>query len=217
MTDEKKKDFPKPSAEDQEQIELLKERARKMGLKFHHRIGLKKLKVLVEEGLNPTKPTPTPTVEPKEVVEPVVTATAEVTEDIPSIVRITTTGRKIYGKDTHIKERPAEKKARLRKEANALVRVRVTCMNPNKKDWEGEIYTVSNTVVGTIRKYVPFNAENGWHVPQFILTAMREKKCQIFKTVKGPRGNKIRKGSIISELNIEVMPPLTVKEIDDLR
>ena len=105
---------------------------------------------------------------------------------------------------------------KLRKEANKLIRVRVACMNPNKKEWEGEVFTVSNSVVGTIRKFVPFNAEEGWYVPAMILTMMRERKCQIFQTVKGPRGNKTRKGKLIPEFSIETLENLTPKELKAL-
>lgn len=104
----------------------------------------------------------------------------------------------------------------LRKEAGRLIRIRVACMNPNKKEWEGEIYTVSNSVVGTFKKYVPFNIDAGWHVPNIIFQHMQERECQIFYTVKGPRGNKIRKGKLIKELAIEVLPPLTSQERKDL-
>ena len=102
------------------------------------------------------------------------------------------------------------------KEATRLVRVRLTCMDPAKKDWEGEIFTVSNSIVPTIKKYIPFNAEDGWHIPQMMLNMLREKKCTVFKTVKGPRGEKIRKSSDISTFAIEELPPLTRDELKDL-
>lgn len=100
--------------------------------------------------------------------------------------------------------------------ANALVRVRVACMNPAKKDWAGEMFTVSNSVVGTLKKYVPFNNEEGWHVPELILGVMRERQCQIFVTDVGKDGAKLRKAKLIKEFNIEVMTPLTLKELEEL-
>jgi len=103
-----------------------------------------------------------------------------------------------------------------RQEAARLVRIRVACMNPAKKDWEGEIYTVSNSVVGTFKKYVPFNVDEGWHVPNIIYQHLLERECQIFYTTKGPRGNKIRKGKLIKELAIEVLDPLTHVELKEL-
>jgi hypothetical protein len=112
------------------------------------------------------------------------------------------------------KETPGQKRQRLQKEAAKLVRLRVTNMNPNKKEWEGEIFTVSNSVVGTFKKYVPFGVE--WHVPHIIYEAIVARQCQVFTTVNGPRGNKMRKGKMIKEFSIEVLPPLTEAEIKDL-
>ncbi len=107
-------------------------------------------------------------------------------------------------------------KGELKKEASKLVRIRVTCMNPNKKEWEGEIFTVSNAVVGTFKKYVPFNTEEGYHVPHIIYEQLKERKCQIFQTVRDSRGNKSRKGKLINEFSIEVLPPLTPAELQEL-
>lgn len=107
-------------------------------------------------------------------------------------------------------------KARLRKEAQELVRVNVTCMNPAKREWEGEIFTASNSMVGTIKKYVPFNTEEGWHVPKIILNMIKDRKCQIFTTVRDSRGNTSRKGKQINEFAIEVLPNLTPDELKAL-
>lgn len=107
-------------------------------------------------------------------------------------------------------------RAELQRKASELVRIRVTCMNPAKKEWEGEIFTVGNSVVGTFKKYVPFNADEGWHVPRIIYEQIKARECQIFVTVKGPRGNTTRKGKLIKEFAIEVLDPLTEEELRDL-
>lgn len=105
---------------------------------------------------------------------------------------------------------------RLRSEASKLVRIRVTCMNPNKKDWEGEIFTVSNSVVGTFKRYVPFNAEEGWHVEQIILNQLKQRECQIFVKKRERNGLQSSEGKLIKEFAIEVLPPLTEKELKEL-
>lgn len=67
-----------------------------------------------------------------------------------------------------------ERKAALRKsqrlEMLKLVRIRVVCHNPTKSDLQGEIFTVSNKILGSVRKFVPFGDANeeGWHVPYII-------------------------------------------------
>ena len=108
------------------------------------------------------------------------------------------------------------KRLRLRNEAAALVRIRVTCMNPNKKEWEGEIFTAGNSAVGTYKKFVPFNADDGWHVPKIIYNQMLHRECQIFVTSRDDRGNKVRKGKMIKEFAIEVLPSLSEKELAEL-
>ena len=106
-------------------------------------------------------------------------------------------------------------KLQARKEAEKLVRVNVSCMDPAKREWDGAIYTISNST-GTYRKYVKFNTTEGWHVPQIILNHMQERQCQVFYTVKNSRGESERKGKLIKELNIEVLPPLTKEELQEL-
>lgn len=109
-----------------------------------------------------------------------------------------------------------QKRVRMKREALALVRIRVTCMNPAKAEWEGEVFTVGNSVIGSVRKFVPFNADEGWHVPQAILQMMRERHCQVFVSTRDARGNTTRKGKLIKEFAIEVLPPLTEDELKDL-
>ena len=114
------------------------------------------------------------------------------------------------------KETEVQLRARKRKEANALIRIRVSCMNPQKKEWDGEIITTGNGAVGTIKKYVPFNAEDGYHVPHMIYEQLLQRQCQVFTTVRDKRGNTSRKGKLIKEFAVEVMPPLTEKELKEL-
>ena len=114
-----------------------------------------------------------------------------------------------------VKETRAQKCARLRKEANKLVRIRVTCMNPAKKNWPGEIISVSNSAIGWIKKYIPFDAEDGYHVPQVILKALQERMYQSFYVVN-VGGKKVKRGKLVKEFAIDVLPDLTVDELRDL-
>lgn len=167
------------------ELENLKIRAEKLGVKFHPSISADKLR------------------------EKIKAAQAE--------------GEGSVGEQSEVKsatgtdeESPAAKKLRLKREGLKLVRVRITCMNPTKKEWEGEIFTVSNNAVGTVKRYVPYNVEDGWHVEQILLNQLRERQCQIFVTEKDSRGNKIRRGKLIREFAIEVLEPLTEEELRDL-
>ena len=113
-------------------------------------------------------------------------------------------------------ETVGEKRKRLKAEALKLVRIRLTCLNPAKKEWEGEIITVGNSLIGSVKKFVPFNADDGWHVPHVIYQQLKERQCQVFYTATDARGNKVRKGKLIKEFAIEVLPPLTKEELEEL-
>lgn len=167
------------------ELENLKSRAEKLGVKFHPSISAEKLREKIK---------------------------AAQTEGEGSV------GEQSEGKSAAgtKEESPAAKKLRLKREALKLVRVRITCMNPAKKEWEGEIITVANNAVGTVKRYVPFNIEDGWHVEHILLEQLRERQCQIFVSEKDSRGNKVRKGKLIREFAIEVLEPLTEEELRDL-
>lgn len=107
-------------------------------------------------------------------------------------------------------------RARKKREANELIRLRVTCMNPSKAEWDGEIFTAGNSVVGSFKKYIPFNADEGWHVPRIIYNQIKERECQIFVSSRDDRGNTVRKGKLIKEFAIEIMDSLTHEELTEL-
>lgn len=107
------------------------------------------------------------------------------------------------------------KKATLRKRQSKLVRVVVRCNNENKKEWSGEIHTII-CAAGTLKKWVPFDNEMGWHVPQAIIDVMKSKTCQKFKSGKLPNGQEHKIPYSVKEYSIEVLDPLTIKEIKTL-
>jgi hypothetical protein len=105
---------------------------------------------------------------------------------------------------------------RKRREAGKLTRVIVTCMNPLKKEWEGEIFTAGNRTVGTQKKYVPFNNDEGWHVPKLILNMIKDRKCQIFVNETDKKGRTTKRPKLINEFAVTVLEPLTAKELREL-
>ena len=104
-------------------------------------------------------------------------------------------------------------RAAKKKEARKLLRLRVICMNPAKKEWEGDTFTVGNTLIGTVNRYVPFGNDNGWHVENIIYKMMKRRECQIYVTGKDGKGNSVRKAKLIKEFAIEILPDLTPEEI----
>ena len=109
---------------------------------------------------------------------------------------------------------PREVAKRKRDEAAKLVRLRVACMNPMKREWQGELITCGNSVVGTFSKYVPFGVD--WHVPNIIYKMMKERQYQVFVTKVNDRGQKYREGVLQKEYSIDVLPPLTQAELKNL-
>lgn len=111
-------------------------------------------------------------------------------------------------------ETDSARRIRKQKEASELVRIQVTCMNPNKSEYDGEIVTAGNRIVGTFKKFVKFGVE--YHVPRIIYNVLRDRKCQVFVTERDEKGRQIRKGKQINEFNIAVLPPLTETELKEL-
>lgn len=109
-----------------------------------------------------------------------------------------------------------QRRKRLIDEARKLIRIRVTCMDPSKSEYEGEFFTAGNSVVGSYTKFVPFNAEDGWHVPNIIYKQIVARQAQIFQTIVDSRGNRVRQGKLIKAFNVEVLPALTEKELGEL-
>lgn len=112
-------------------------------------------------------------------------------------------------------ESESGRRQRKRQEASRLVRIVVTCNNPARKEYDGELITVGNAT-GTYSKFVPFNNEEGWHVPFIIVEQLRERECQIFVSAKDSRGNKTRVSKMIKEFTVTVLDQLTTEELEEL-
>lgn len=172
----------------EQELEALKTRADLLKVAYHPSIGLEKLRDKVNAAIS---------------AEP-----GESPDDEPVVEQTAPTAPK--------EETIAQRRERKKKEANELVRIRVTCMNPAKKEWEGEIFTAGNSLVGSFKKYVPFNSDEGWHVPRIIFNQLKDRQCQVFVNNRDARGNVTRKGKLIKEFAIEVLPNLTIEELHDL-
>jgi len=107
------------------------------------------------------------------------------------------------------------KRAVLKKEQLKLRRVNVTCMNPAKSEYNGVIITVGNNLVGTVKRYVPFNVE--WHVEDILYQNMKQAKYQHFYSERDPDTKRnVRKTKLAQCYNIMDLAPLTEKELADL-
>jgi len=101
-----------------------------------------------------------------------------------------------------------------RKEAEKLVRVIVTCMDPSKKAYDGEIFTVGNAEVGTLRKYIQFGVP--WHIPKIMFDTLKEKKFRATIKRKTTAGREYNENKQMNAYAIQELEPLTEKEIKQL-
>lgn len=176
-----------------DELTLLKQRARMMGVQFSNNIGLEALKERIQAKI----------------------AEAE------SITAATSSASSADPTDPSA---PAPKTRTLRQmlyeENMRLVRLRITNLDPKKKDLPGEIITVGNDHLGTVRKYVPFGevTDNGYHVPYCIYKAMKARKFLNIRTFKDRKnGNQIRvEQNMAQEFALEVLDPLTPQELQQL-
>ena len=107
----------------------------------------------------------------------------------------------------------------LKTEALKLVRVRISCMNPQLAKMGSVIITTGNEYTGTVRKVVFFGekTENGYHIPQIILNVLQRRKFQQVVEERNHKGHLVPRARWMKEFNIEVLPPLTQKELNALK
>lgn len=105
-------------------------------------------------------------------------------------------------------------RAALRAEALKLVRVNITPMDPSKREYHGDIFSVSNSVF-SVKRFVPYNTVEGTHIEKAILDNLKEKRVQIF-VKKKVNGREQKEGKLIAAYGIEILDPLTPTEIKEL-
>lgn len=209
------------------ELELLQKRAASLNITVDGRWGVEKLREVVAAALADkptTAPTPAPVAaavaetKPAEVKEvPVVEEEAEIQSPVP-ITKMPSLAEALAAdtaEEVPADETEGQKKNRLRREAQALVRVRISCMNPTKKNMKGELMCVSNRNFGTIQRFVPFNRE--WHIEKVLYDALAERQFMVFDREKTGRANiDVATPRCVPEFNIAVLPPLTKGELKDL-
>ena len=178
-----------------DELAMLKERAKQMGLTFSNNISVETLRKRITDKL-----------EGNEQEVEVNALTGE-----PEIASIATEVKKLSPQANALALRKM-----MQKEQMKLVRVRITNMDPKKKDLPGEIWTVSNEYLGNVRKMVPYGeqTDEGFHVPYCIFRLLQDKCFLLIRTVKDRTTGKERQESQwVKEFSLEVLPPLTEQEL----
>ena len=171
----------------------LQEELKSRGVTLHHKTGSQKLKDTLKSVIAGTYETP-----PEE-------KTPDSEEEVPGVTELTV--------EQH------EKKLTKEQRALRLVRIVVTPNDNLMQTYPGLIFTVGSSRVNKgrmIKKYVPFNNEDGWHVPQIILDQIENAQMQKFKNVKMPNGEKQLQAYITKKFNVQILDPLTPHELGAL-
>lgn len=175
-----------------DELALLKQRARLMGLDFSNNIKAETLREKINSKLDES--------------EDDTTKASVVTNPLGEI-------------DDEEDQSPMAIRRRMNLEQKKLIRVRVTCMDPKKKDLPGEIFTIANEYLGTVSKFVPFGeaTDDGYHLPYCLYTMMNDRKFLNIRTVKDKKtGTTSVQHSWAKEFALEILPPLTSKELQAL-
>lgn len=174
-----------------DELTVLKQRATMMGIQFSNNIGLETLRKKIEDKME---------------------GRAE-TDAAPQI-------NPLAGETTAQPVKRKTLRQKLYDEQMKLVRIRVTNLDPKKKDLPGEVITVANEHLGTVRKFVPFGevTDDGYHVPYCIYRFMEKRKFLNIRTVKDRRTGVERvESNWVKEFALEVLPQLTPQQIADLK
>lgn len=176
-TEETKADIKMPS-----ELDMLKQRAKLMGISHSPNIGVEALKAKINEKL----------IEEEKAAETKVEASTGTQK----------TKKKSLRQYLHDREM-------------RLVRLRITNLDPKKKDLPGEIFTFANEYLGTVRKFIPYGeaTDNGYHVPYCIYKQLRDRQFLDIKVTKDSRGREQVKTRMVREFALEILPDLTPKEL----
>lgn len=181
------------------ELDLLKMQAQQLGISYKGNIGVESLRARIKAKLEGTE-------EEGGEEEEADTASENQAPAAPA-------GKKLTKAEQEQKFRDDQARHELK-----LIRVRVACLNPNKAQLRGEIITVANKYVGTVRKFIPFGEDSdaGYHIPVILLRELRSRKFNSVKTTKGDKGQMIVTQRLVPEFSIEELEPLTQEELDKL-
>jgi hypothetical protein len=174
----------------EDELTLLKDRARLMGIKFSNNIGIDSLreKIVAKQAGEEMPAESTTKVNPLTNVAPV--------EDAPA-------------KRLSLRQHMVQEQMK-------LVRLRIQNLDPKKKDLPGEVLCVANEYLGTVKKYIPFGeaSDQGYHVPFCIYTELEARRFQNVRTYTDKATGQIRiESSWAREFALEILPPLTKNEL----
>jgi len=177
-----------------DELTLLKEQADKLGITYKANIGLESLKAKIASKL---------AADAGEQEE------EEEDDDTPPAPAKPT---KLSKSQADMIERQKQHNDQMK-----LVRCRIVNLNPAKKDLQGEIFSVQNRLLGTVRKFIPYGeaTDNGYHIPHVLYTDLKDRQFVSIKRRK-VNGKEVIEQRLVKEFAIEVLEPLTDEELSQL-
>ncbi len=189
---------PSEDAQAVDELTFLKERAKVMGIPFSNNISLETLrKRIADKKEGKDEPEVNPLAGDSEI--------AAITTDAP---------KKLDAKQNALALRKL-----MHREQMKLVRVRITNMDPKKKDLPGEIWTVANEYLGNVRKMIPYGeqTDDGFHIPYCLFRLLQSKRFLHIRTVKDRvTGLERQENQWVKEFSLDVLPDLTKEELASL-
>lgn len=221
------------------ELELLKDRARQMGIVFSNNIGVNALKAKIDAKMegktdntnadgevasdqvsqntqaenNPSENGAESAAGNPDAVAQLRAGLSALSKDSPALAPVNAlTGKAPAARTPTLTEF-------MRQEQMKLIRIRISCLDPKKKDLQGEIFTVANEFLGTVKKFVPFGevTDNGFHVPYCIYELLKSRKFLNISVTKDRRNGQTKVNQQwAKEFSIDVLDPLTPEEIERL-
>ncbi len=195
------------------ELDILKARAKLMSITFSPNIGLEALRQKINEKLNgPAEVIAAPNSQVNALEQANQAPANHAAEMVAASVQDETQAAPAPVKTRTIRQM-------MRDEQMKLVRLRITCLDPKAKDLTGEVFTVANEYLGTVRKFIPYGeaTENGYHVPYCLYKALKERKFLSVVTKKDQRtGANSVSTRWVPTFALEILPPLTEKEMKTL-
>lgn len=186
---------PSEDAQAVDELTFLKERAKVMGIPFSNNISLETLrKRIADKKEGKDEPEVNPLAGDSEI--------AAITTDAP--------------KQLDAKQNALALRKLMHREQMKLVRVRITNMDPKKKDLPGEIWTVANEYLGNVRKMIPYGeqTDDGFHIPYCLFRLLQSKRFLHIRTVKDRvTGLERQENQWVKEFSLDVLPDLTKEEL----
>ena len=213
------------TAQTSELIEL-KKHAASLGLSFSPNIGIDTLRTrikeaLVEKGELPPMEDPRVQQAAREFSQTSTVLTGESVEvttsqDTIAAPPVTPMTEEEVRAAIEASETPDQRRHRLHQEQMKLIRVVVHCNNDQKSELTGETIKVANRIIGSFTKFIPFDNDEGYHIPQIMLDTLNDKVCQKWKTTKLVSGETVKMPFMTKEYSITVLPELTEEDLEKL-